>query len=515
MKKKILFISLLSILTIMPQTFGEEEAYKDTPVQEEAPQLNLDDTTAVKKEKKGFFSRTKKPKKVKNTKNVTNEDVQLPEPDLGKEVEVVSPEENIPAEVKGGVSEIRFISVDDCIKMALENNPTITNAMETSEIYKTKIGQAWSNFFPVFSAGFSYSRNEAFAATGIAHPQTNKYNLFYAPDLQASMLIFDFGKTSAMAKMAKEIHKSTELDVQTAIANVIYNVKAAYFNLLFALQQEQVYKETVNDYELHLKQAQAYYNIGTKPKIDVLTAEYNLGNAKLNLIKSQNTVKVAYAQLANAMGLPEYANFSVKDDFNMFAYDIQLEDALKTAFESRPSLLAAKKRADASKLLVKSSVRAFTPDISAFAGYDQGGRNLDTDTGYKFGGQIAYTGVNLMYLKKQVDEAKATYKRDLSAYEVIKQQVYLEVKEAYLDLINAQDSINVARLSMNSAKEQYDQASGRYKVGLGTAIELKDAETTYRNSQLQYYQTILNYHVSAANLENVMGAPVETSDVNL
>ena len=515
MKKKILFISVLSLLTIMPQAFCEEEAYKDTPVQEEAPQLNLDDTTVVKKEKKGLFSRTKKPKKVKNTKNVTNEDIQLPEPDLGKEAEAVKPEEITQAEIKGSVSEAHIMSVDECIKIALDNNPSITNAMQTSEIYKTKIGQAWSNYFPTFSSVLSYSRNEAFAANGVAHPQTNKYNLFYAPDFSASMLIFDFGKTSAMADMAKKVHQATELDVQTVIANVIYNVKAAYYNLLFAQQQEHVYEETVKDYELHLKQAQAYYNIGTKPKIDVLTAEYKLGNAILNLIKSQNTVKVAYAQLANVMGIPEFSNFTVKDDFNMFAYNIELEDALNTAFQSRPSLLAAKKKADASKILVKSSIRAFTPDISAFAGYDQGGRNLDTDTGYRFGGQLSYSNVNLMYLKKQVDEAKATYKRDLSAYEVIKQQVYLEVKEAYLDLINAQDSINVARLSMNSAKEQYDQASGRYKVGLGTAIELKDAETTYRNSQLQYYQTILNYHVYAANLENMIGAPVESSDINL
>ena len=68
---------------------------------------------------------------------------------------------------------------------------------------------------------------------------------------------------------------------------------------------------------------------------------------------------------------------------------------------------------------------------------------------------------------------------------------------------------------MDQAKEQYDQASGRYKVGLGDAIELKDAETTYRNSQLEYYNTLLNYHVSAANLEQLMGVPLESSDVDL
>ena len=120
-----------------------------------------------------------------------------------------------------------------------------------------------------------------------------------------------------------------------------------------------------------------------------------------------------------------------------------------------------------------------------------------------------------MLLKKQVEEAKATYKKDLADYETSKQNIYFSVKEAYINLINAQDSIGVAKLSMDEAKEQYDQASGRYKVGLGDAIELKDAETTYRNSQLSYYSTLLEYHVSAANLERLMGVPLQATDADI
>ena len=119
-----------------------------------------------------------------------------------------------------------------------------------------------------------------------------------------------------------------------------------------------------------------------------------------------------------------------------------------------------------------------------------------------------------MLLKKQVDEAKATYKKDLADYENEKQTIYFQVKEAHINMTNAQESIVVAKLAMDQAKEQYDQASGRYKVGLGDAIELKDAETSYRNSQLEYYNNILNYHVSAANLEKLMGAPIESSETD-
>lgn len=414
---------------------------------------------------------------------------------------------------EGSIQTTRIMEVDECVKIALEKHPLIHVAMSNSEIYKSKIAQAWANYFPTFSAGLSYSRNNM-QVSNFA-PPIQKYDMFYVPTLSANMLLFDFGKTKAQADLAKRTYESTQFALQNSINSVIYTVKQAYYNLLFAQQQVKVYEDTVADYTLHLEQAKAYYDIGTKAKIDVLTAEYNLGKAKLGLIQANNTLKIAYVQLSNAMGTPEVSDYDVIDNLTTKAYDIEVEEAVNTAFETSPELLAAKKKADASGLLVKASRRAFTPDVSGFGSYSRGGKRIDTDYGYQFGAQLTYSNVNLLLLKKQVDEAKATYKKDLADYENTKQTIYFEVKQAYINLTNAQESIVVAKLSMDQAKEQYDQASGRYKVGLGDAIELKDAETTYRNSQLDYYNTLLNYHVSAANLEKLMGVPLESSDTDL
>lgn len=414
---------------------------------------------------------------------------------------------------EGSIETTKIMQVDECVKIAMENHPAIKSALSNSEIYKSKIGQAWSNFFPTFSAGLSYSRNDAQAAN-FAFP-VQKYDMFYAPTLSGNMLLFDFGKTKAQADLAKRTYESTQFALENSINTVVYTVKQAYYNLLFAQQQVQVYEDTVADFTLHLEQAKAYYDIGTKAKIDVLTAEYNLGRAKLNLIQANNTMKVAYVQLSNAMGMPEYSDYDVVDTLTKKAYEVSVEDAVNTAFETSPELLAAKKKADASGLLVRASKRAFAPNVSAFGGYTRGGKKIDTDYGYQFGAQINYTTVNLMLLKKQVDEAKATHNKDVADYESTKQNIYFEVKQAHINMTNAQESITVAKLSMDQAKEQYDQASGRYKVGLGDAIELKDAETTYRNAQLDYYNSLLNYHVSAANLERLMGTPLESSDVDL
>lgn len=339
--------------------------------------------------------------------------------------------------------------------------------------------------------------------------------MYYAPTISANMLLFDFGKTKANADFAQRTYESSRFDAETSIELVIYNVKVAYFNLVFAEIQKSVYEDTVKDFELQLKQAKAQYEIGRKAKIDVTTAEYNLGNAKVNLIKAKNTLELAAAQLANAVGIPELENVILKDKLNSKAYNVNFPDLLKTAESSRPALLSSKKLKDAAELNVRAAKRSFTPDLSAFGSFDQGGRQIDSDYGYSVGVQLNYTALNLMLLKKQVEQAQAEYKKAVADYEQQKQNVYLEVKSAYISLLNSHDSIEVSKLALQQAKERQYQAFRRYQVGLSDAIEFKDAENSYLNAQLDYYSNLLNYNINAAELERVIGAPIEESDIDL
>ena len=410
------------------------------------------------------------------------------------------------------------VTLADCIKLAISNHPAIVSAISNAEIYESRIGQAWSSYFPTISAGLSYSRNDMLNTMGNSaymRMMVQRYNMFYVPTISANMLLFDFGKTKANADLARKNYESSRYDAETSIESVIYNVKVAYYNMVFAQAQKIVYEDTVKDYELQLKQAEAYYKIGKKAKIDVTTAQYNLGNAKVNLIKAKNTLELASVELANAVGIPEMENVVLKDGMNTKMYDVNFPDLIKTAEDSRPSLLSAKKKLDAAELNIRSAKRAFTPDLSAFGSYDHGGRQISADYGYQVGVQFNYTSLNLMSLKKQLDEANATYKKYAADYEQAKQNVYLEVKSAYISLLNSHDSLGVAKLALQQAKEQQYQAFRRYQVGLGNAIEFKDAENTYLNAQLSYYSNLLDYNVNAAELERVIGAPIKESDIDL
>ncbi|MBL1935212.1 TolC family protein, partial [Klebsiella pneumoniae] len=89
---------------------------------------------------------------------------------------------------------------------------------------------------------------------------------------------------------------------------------------------------------------------------------------------------------------------------------------------------------------------------------------------------------------------------------------YLNVKKNYIDLQTAKQEILIAKLALDQAKEQYRQVTGRYKAGVGDAIELKDGENTYLNARLDFYNAMLNYNVAAAGLEREIGVPIKFSD---
>ena len=391
-----------------------------------------------------------------------------------------------------------IFSLKDCINIAIENNPQIRSAIYNEEAYKSKIGQAWASFFPRLSAGYSYSGNSI--------PFRNmsmSYTMGYVPSISADMLIFDFGKTKAGADMAKRMFESTQQNTKESINSVIYNIKSTYYNILFAQAQVKVYEDTVKDYELQLSQASAFYQIGKKAK------------AKLNLVKAKNVLEVAYVQLSQIMGIPEYTNYELSDELTLNNYEESFENLIKIAYDVRPELLSAQKTADAAKMNLRAKRRNIAPDLGIFGSYSNGIGNEYNEHSGQFGVGLNYTELNLMRVKKQIDEAKANYNKALSDYENIKNLVYLNVKKNYLELQTAKEAIIIAKLALDEAKEQYRQVTGRYKAGVGDAIELKDGENTYLNARLDFYNAMLNYNTTAASLEKEIGVPIVFSDKNI
>ena len=418
--------------------------------------------------------------------------------------------QNAVVEYKNDVHSV--FSLKDCVNIAIEHNPKIRSYIYNEQVYKSKIGQAWSNFFPEVSVGLDFSKTRnRYSGKNVPY-RSMSYAMGYIPTVSAGMMLFDFGKTKAQADYAKRTYESKHEDTKEYINDIIYSIKAAYFNILFAKAQVQVYEDTVKDYELQLNQARSFYNLGKKAKLDVVTAEYNLGKAQLNLVSAKNTLKVSYVLLSQIMGIPEYTNYELSDELILNNYDETFENLIKTAYDVRPELISAKKIADAAKMNLRAQKRNFTPNLQIYGNYGNGLGNEYNISSGQLGVQLNYSGLNMMRVKKQIDEAKAEYNKSLADYDDVKDTIYLNVKKNYLDLQMAKESIIIAKLALDEAQEQYRQVTGRYKAGVGDAIELKDGENTYLNARLDFYNAMLNYNVTAASLEKEVGVPLVFSE---
>ncbi len=406
-------------------------------------------------------------------------------------------------------------SLKDCVDIALKYNPSIRSYICNEQVYKSRIGQAWANFFPEISGGIDMARTRNHYSGGNYPIPSMTYNMGYFPTISAGMMLFDFGKTKASADYAKRMYESKKADTKENINDIIYSIKSAYFNILFAQAQVHVYEDTVKDYEMQLSQAEAFYQIGKKARIDVVTAEYNLGKAKLNLVSARNTLQVAQVQLSQIMGIPEYTNYELSDELTLNDYEESFENLIKTAYDVRPELISSQKTVEAAKMNLRSARRNFAPDLSAYGSYANGRGNQYNLSSAQIGLQLNYSGLNLMRIKKEVDEAKAAYNKSMADYDDEKNTVYLNVKKNYLDLQTAKESIIIAKLALDEAKEQYRQVTGRYKAGVSDAIELKDGENTYLNARLDFYNAMLNYNVTAASLEKEVGVPLVFSDKSI
>jgi outer membrane protein TolC len=108
----------------------------------------------------------------------------------------------------------------------------------------------------------------------------------------------------------------------------------------------------------------------------------------------------------------------------------------------------------------------------------------------------------------QVAEARANLRNLQAQEEILRLNIRLEAEQAYLNQKQAIDSIAVAEKSVAQARENYDLAAGRYQVGVGSPLEITDAEVLLANARASYIQALYNLKVSEAKIEKAMGLPV-------
>ncbi len=416
--------------------------------------------------------------------------------------------------IKGGVETTMDINLEECLKYALGNNPRIQAAMQDVFASDARVREAWSAYFPQFGWQTGYTRIRQLQLSDVFRRDLI-FNYFVLGQISASQMLYDFGVTQNQVTIRKLDNQGYKITLTGTVNSVICDVKTAYYNLQYALEAKKVAEDMVKKYEAFYNQAKAFYQAGTKPKVDVTIAEVNLSNAKLTLIQAENAVNIAMAKLNNTMGLPYSNKYNVAENLRYEPCDITLEGAIKTAKESRPEFQLAEVKVEEAKQNVKLVKKSYFPQLTLEGQYQIGGKSPASNYGYNFGGYLNFPTVNGMLIKNEIKEAKALHSKEIANANDTKNNIYFEVQESFYSLTEKKNKIPVAFLGLKQAKENYELSYGRYKVGVGDPIELKEAQVQYQNAMLTYYQTMYEYNTARANLEKSIGKNISNDEVQL
>ncbi|MBM4136728.1 MAG: TolC family protein [Nitrospira sp.] len=397
------------------------------------------------------------------------------------------------------------LNLERCVEIALKMHPGIIAAKNTVNANESRVEQSRANYYPQINWSSSYSRISP--TSGTASGSFGRTDSFdeYSNGFNLSQTIYDFGKTPTQIKIQDFNSDSSRSDLENVTEQVILNVKQTYYGVLQAKRNRDVSAESVKQFEQHLEQAKAFYTVGTKPKFDVTKAEVDLSNSKLNLIRSENVLRLAVVKLNNAMGVPDAPEYILEDNLSLQKYNITFEDALTDAYKNRPdlkSIIAKKKAAEESIELAK---KGYYPVLTGNAAYNWSGERFPLEHGWNVGATLSFPIFSGFLTKYQVEEAKANLNVLTANEESVKQTVSLEVQQAYLNLKDAEERIPTAELTVRQAEENFEIANGRYTAGVGNPIEVTDAEVSLSNAKTAYIQALYDYKVAWASLEKAMG----------
>ena len=419
--------------------------------------------------------------------------------------------------IEGSVEKNIDLTLERCLEIALGNNPQINAAFHDVLASDTRIRQVWSNYFPQFSWQTGYTRIRQLQLSD-ALGRNLTFNYYILGQITLQQMLYDFGVTQNQATIRKLEYEGQKSTLSETINTVIYETKDAYFNLLYAYENKRVAETTVSQYTMFYDQAKAFYEIGLNPKVDVTIAESNLSNAKLQLIQASNAVNLAVAKLNNVMGVPFIEPYDVKERLRYEPVDITLEKAVEIARDSRPDLKLAETKVETAKQTLKLVKKSYFPTLSIEGQGQVGGKSFTSNYGYNIGGYLNFPTINGMLIKNEIKEARYLYDKEIANAVNTQNQIFLEIQNAYLTLIEKKNQIPVAILQVKQAKENYELSYGRYRVGEADPIELKEAQTTYQTAQLNYYGALYQYNVAKASLEKAIGknlASQEEEDIQL
>ncbi len=394
------------------------------------------------------------------------------------------------------------LRLDDALTTALESHPQVIEARENLHGAEARSGQALANYYPQISIAADWSKGRSFL-TPLESIKKTEVN---TDALYLKQTIYDFGRTSGAVDATRGNREAADKALTLTRQDLALRVKSAYYLLLAATKQVVATRETVKARENVYQQAQELFHQGIRAKVDVARAEANLYAAKTALIRAENNEEIARVELANAMGVASLGERTLAEPAPVSLPLTERSQAQQEAVLNRAELqqLAALKMAANANL--KSARSGYLPILSGTASIGYADRDFPP-TGNVWGVGLdltipLFSGFSSV---EQVREANANISAIEARNNNLKLQIIKEVESAWLGVNDASARMVSTEKEVAAANENQALAEGRYNEGVGSIIEVTDAESQDLDAQTARIQAQYDYYTALARLDRAIG----------
>ncbi|MCS7180601.1 MAG: TolC family protein [bacterium] len=403
------------------------------------------------------------------------------------------------------------LNLRECIRIAIENNLKLKAVQNKIEVayYQKEIAQKYK--LPTLSTSFNYTYlgdNEGVIFNGFPPMKFTEDNIFVLK-FTINYPLYTGGKIEKSYQIAKENYEKSKIDFENEIANLIFDVEKAYYNILKIkkfLETGLKYKENL---EKHLSDAKKLFNEGLVTKLDILKTEVALKNAETRIIETENYLKIAKSNLNFILNRPLEYEFEIEDILEKLEEKKDYNWWKETALRERGEIKSMEKLISIYRKNIDIEKSNLYPQIFIFLNYniEKGSQtsisNWDTNwnAGFLFSFNIWDWGQTKDKIKKAEKEKEEIEKQ----FDLIKNSIEIEVKNAYLNFLSAESKIEENKKQIELAEENLRIANLLYNQGLATNTDVIDAITMLTEAKNNYYSFLYEYKMSYIQLLKASG----------
>ena len=395
--------------------------------------------------------------------------------------------------------------------LAIKNHPQVATARNVAAAAGQHVVQAKSAYYPTINGEITNSQGLGLSRIGAGILPASALFDRSGQGLQLAQLVTDFGRRNNLVANSQFLAQAAEQSTQATEFDVVFGVNKAYFGVLQAQAFVGVTEQTVKARQTLTDQVVALANANLKSLVDVEFARVNLAEAQLMLIRANDAVKRAYADLARAMGQDRPIEYQLEQTPAAPAPPDSTEPLVNEAIQNRPELRELRLRVSAAQRFEEAEKDLKHPNISLIAvggalpyidqtprvapyGYEGVGLNVDIPV---FNGHLFSARAQAAHYESLAEDQRL---RDQQ------QGVERDVRTAWISASTAYQSIPVTEQFLKSAQLALELAQGRYSLGLSSIVEITQAQLNLTQAQIENVSAKYDYQSAYAGLQYTIGA---------